>query len=47
VTEFAKEVSQFLRDGEIEAESFLRELARWHPGLSLRSLGKKGTNSRS
>jgi len=33
VGEFAREVNQFLRDGEIEPASFLRELARLNPGV--------------
>jgi DNA-binding transcriptional MerR regulator len=33
VTELAREVSQFLRDGKITPESFLRELSRLHPGM--------------
>jgi len=31
VTELAREVSQFLRDGQIALRSFLKELARVHP----------------
>jgi hypothetical protein len=31
VTELAREVSQFLRDGQIDLRSFLRELSRVHP----------------
>jgi hypothetical protein len=33
VGEFAREVNQFLRDGEIDAGSFLRELARLNPAV--------------
>jgi len=47
VTELAKEVSQFLRDGDIDPEAFLRELSRWHPGLSSKPSGKKGPNKGS
>jgi hypothetical protein len=32
--EFAREVNQFLRDGEIDAGAFLRELARLNPAVS-------------
>jgi DNA-binding transcriptional MerR regulator len=31
VAEFAREVSQFLRDGEIELQAFWKELSRVHP----------------
>jgi hypothetical protein len=31
LTELAREVSQFLRDGQIELRSFLKELHRVHP----------------
>ena len=40
VSEFAREVSQFLRDGKIEPEVFLRELIRQHPSFP-RKLGLK------
>jgi len=33
VEEFAREVNQFLRDGEIDALAFLRELARLNPAV--------------
>jgi hypothetical protein len=33
VTELAREVSQFLRDGRIAPEVFLRELSRLHRGM--------------
>ena len=36
VTEFAREVSQFLRDGKIDVESFLRELGRLNAGVGQR-----------
>jgi hypothetical protein len=32
--EFAREVNQFLRDGDVDAASFLRELARLNPAVS-------------
>jgi DNA-binding transcriptional MerR regulator len=41
VTELAKEVSQFLKDGGIEVEVFLRELARLHPAKAGRPARKK------
>jgi hypothetical protein len=34
VGEFAREVNQFLRDGDIEAGAFLRELGRLHPDVA-------------
>jgi excisionase family DNA binding protein len=34
VGEFAREVNQFLRDGDIEAGTFLRELGRLHPDVA-------------
>src|SRR4029079_13393276 len=33
VGEFAREVNQFLRDGDIDAAAFLRELARLNPAV--------------
>jgi hypothetical protein len=36
VTEFAREVNQFLRDGKIDVESFLRELGRMNAGVGQR-----------
>lgn len=33
VGEFAREVNQFLRDGEIDPASFLRQLSRLNPGV--------------
>jgi DNA-binding transcriptional MerR regulator len=36
VTEFAREVNQFLRDGKIAVESFLKELARLNNGVAQR-----------
>jgi len=46
VGEFAREVSQFLRDGDIEPEAFLRELARLHPDLA-RALSRMSRPARS
>lgn len=39
VTEFAREVNQFLRDAKIDADVFLKELARLNPSVG--SKGKK------
>ena len=36
VSEFAREVNQFLRDGEVDVDTFLRELARLNPGVGQR-----------
>jgi predicted site-specific integrase-resolvase len=36
VIEFAREVNQFLRDGKIDVESFLRELGRLNAGVGQR-----------
>lgn len=36
VGEFAREVNQFLRDGKIDVESFLRELGRLNAGVGQR-----------
>ena len=33
VAEFAREVNQFLRDGKIDLDAFLRELGRLNPAL--------------
>ena len=35
VASLAREVNQFLRDGQIDPEVFLRELGRLHPGVRL------------
>jgi hypothetical protein len=40
VGEFAREVNQFLRDGKIDVDSFLKELGRLNPALSQR-LGRR------
>jgi hypothetical protein len=34
LSEFAREVSQFLRDGDVEFELFLKELVRQNPSLA-------------
>jgi hypothetical protein len=34
VTEFAREVNQFLRDGKVDVDLFLRELARMNPAVA-------------
>jgi hypothetical protein len=36
VSEFAREVNQFLRDGKIDVEYFLRELGRLNAGVGQR-----------
>ena len=41
VTEFAREVSQFLRDGQVGLRSFVRELTRVHPQRKQRTSGSK------
>jgi hypothetical protein len=46
VTEFAREVNQFLRDGKIDAEAFLRELARLNPGVGQRMRPRKNSGGR-
>jgi DNA-binding transcriptional MerR regulator len=43
VTEFAREVNQFLRDAKIDADAFLRELARVNPAVGQRVGGRKAT----
>ena len=45
VSEFAREVSQFLRDGDIDPEAFLRELARVNPAIG-RRLAAAGSRRR-
>jgi DNA-binding transcriptional MerR regulator len=44
LTEFAREVSQFLKDGKIDPEAFLRELARVHPQLARKIGGRRSTH---
>jgi len=47
VTEFAREVSQFLRDGKVDVESFLRELGRLNAGVGQRlSLRRPASGAR-
>jgi hypothetical protein len=46
VTEFAREVNQFLRDGKIDADSFLKELARFNPGVGQRMRVRKNSGGR-
>jgi DNA-binding transcriptional MerR regulator len=36
LAEFVREVNQFLRDGKVDLEAFLRELARVNPGVARR-----------
>lgn len=43
VTEFAREVTQFLRDGNIDLDQFLRELTRLNPTLGSRLRARKRT----
>jgi DNA-binding transcriptional MerR regulator len=48
VNEFAREVHQFLRDGKVDVESFLKELARLNPGVAEQvRLRKHATGPRS
>src|SRR5262245_25711872 len=51
VAEFAREVNQFLRDGKIDVESFLKELGRLNAGVSQRLNPRKapagGSRSRT
>jgi hypothetical protein len=42
VAEFAREVTQFLRDGNIDPETFLRELGRLNPALRRGSAAPPG-----
>jgi hypothetical protein len=46
VGEFAREVNQFLRDGDVEPAAFLRELSRLNPAVG-RALGRPGRAARS
>lgn len=41
LTEFVREITQFLRDGKIDPELFLRELARQDPSVGRRIVLKK------
>jgi predicted site-specific integrase-resolvase len=52
VTEFAREVNQFLRDGKVDVDAFLRELGRLNPSVGQRMAVRKpatpsGRNSRT
>jgi hypothetical protein len=52
VTEFAREVNQFLRDGKVDVDLFLRELARMNPAVarkvpSRRPAASAGRSSRT
>src|SRR6185295_19015933 len=47
VSEYAREVNQFLRDGKVDCDSFLRELGRLNPEICLRlTLRKPATGGR-
>jgi DNA-binding transcriptional MerR regulator len=46
VTEFAKEVSQFIRDAKIDVDAFLRELAKQNPAVAQRLGARKAAASR-
>jgi hypothetical protein len=46
VNEFAREVNQFLRDGKIDLDAFLRELARLNPAFGQRVRLKKPASGR-
>ena len=41
VGEFAREVNQFLRDGKVDVDSFLKELGRLNPVLGQRLGGRR------
>ena len=41
VSEYAREVHQFLVEGTVDVESFLRELARLNPGVARRLIVRK------
>ena len=41
VSEYAREVHQFLVEGTVDVESFLRELARLNPGVARRLVVRK------
>jgi DNA-binding transcriptional MerR regulator len=47
VTEFAREVNQFLRDGKVELEAFFKELARLNPAVARRVSLRKAAASGS
>jgi len=46
VHEIAREVNQFLRDGEVDAEAFLKELGRLNPAVG-RRLGRRGATTKT
>src|SRR5262245_14314249 len=46
VNEFAREVNQFLRDGKIDVDAFLRELSRLNPAVGQRVRLKKPASGR-
>jgi predicted site-specific integrase-resolvase len=41
VSEFAREVNQFLRDGKVDVDAFLRELGRLNPSVGQRVGSRK------
>ena len=43
VTEYAREVNQFLRDGKVDVDSFLRELARINVDIAHRVQTRKNS----
>jgi len=45
VSEYAREVNQFLRDGMVDVDSFLRELSRLNPTVGQRMGPRKPTPS--
>ena len=47
VNEYAREVNQFLRDGKVDCDAFLRELGRLNPEVGLRLQLRKPANSGS
>ena len=48
VTEYAREVNQFLRDGKVDVDAFLRELGRLNSDIAHRlHLRKAGNGGRS
>lgn len=46
LAEFVREVSQFLRDGKVDLDAFLRELARVNPAVARRLRLRKGPRPR-
>jgi DNA-binding transcriptional MerR regulator len=45
VSEYAREVNQFLRDGKVDIDAFLRELARQNPEIGHRLQPRKVVTS--